>query len=216
AFGLGAFAAIAALRQLVLAVGAARRRGDSPLRALVGRANGGMVVHVGVVLVAVAFAAASSYATSDQFRLEPGESATLAGRTVTYEGMNDVVRDGQKTVFSARVRVDGGQVYEPALNTFPNASQTIGTPSVQTGLVEDLYLTLEAAPDSPGDSAVIGVIVQPLVAWLWIGGGVMAAGTILAAWPGERRRRSVEPALETTPADEDDVRSELPTPAAVG
>jgi cytochrome c-type biogenesis protein CcmF len=216
AFGLGAFAAIAALRQLVLAVGAARRRGDSPLRALVGRANGGMVVHVGVVLVAVAFAAASSYATSDQFRLEPGESATLAGRTVTYEGMNDAVRDGQKTIFSARVRVDGGQVYEPALNTFPNASQTIGTPSVQTGLVEDLYLTLEAAPDSPGDSAVLGVIVQPLVAWLWIGGGVMAAGTILAAWPGERRRRSVEPALETTPADEDDLRSELPTPAAVG
>jgi hypothetical protein len=44
----------------------------------------------------------------------------------------------------------------------------------------------------------------------------MAAGTILAAWPGERRRRSVEPALETTPADEDDLRSELPTPAAVG
>src|SRR3546814_9963237 len=24
--------------------------------------------------------------------------------------------------------------------------------------------------------------------WLWVGGGIMAFGTILAAWPGRRRR----------------------------
>ncbi len=216
AFGLGAFAATAALRQLLLAVRASRRQGHSVLRGLVGRANGGMVVHIGVVLVAVAFTAASSYASSDQFRLQPGESATLAGRTVTYEGMNESVQSGQKTTFSARVRVDGGRVFEPALNTFPNASQTIGTPSVNTGLVEDLYLTLVAGPESPGAEVVIGVIVQPLVIWLWIGGGMMAAGTILAAWPGERRRRAVEPVASSTPtADDDDLRSEMPAPAGV-
>ena len=32
------------------------------------------------------------------------------------------------------------------------------------------------------------VIVQPMVVWLWIGGGVMAFGTVLAAFPGKRRR----------------------------
>ncbi len=189
AFGLGAFAAAAALRQVVLAGRASRRRGGSALAGVVGRANGGMIVHVGVVLVAVAFAAASSYVASDEVRLAPGESATLAGHTVTYLGMNEPNRTSQKTVFSARVRIDGGQVYEPALNQFPNATQTIGTPSVRTGLTEDVYLTLVAGPEQPGDPAVIGVIVQPLVAWLWIGGAVMALGTILAAWPGERRRR---------------------------
>ncbi|HWH35027.1 MAG TPA: cytochrome c-type biogenesis CcmF C-terminal domain-containing protein, partial [Acidimicrobiales bacterium] len=102
AFGLGAFAGTAALRQLALAVRAARTRGDSALRALVGRANGGMVVHVGVVVLAVAFAAASSYASNGEFRLRPGESATLAGHTITYEGMNEPARSGQKTTFSAR------------------------------------------------------------------------------------------------------------------
>jgi cytochrome c-type biogenesis protein CcmF len=35
---------------------------------------------------------------------------------------------------------------------------------------------------------VIGVIVQPLILWLWIGGIVIAIGTVLAAWPGRRRR----------------------------
>jgi cytochrome c-type biogenesis protein CcmF len=32
-----------------------------------------------------------------------------------------------------------------------------------------------------------------MVLWLWIGGAVMAIGTILAAFPGGRRRRPTEP-----------------------
>jgi cytochrome c-type biogenesis protein CcmF len=32
------------------------------------------------------------------------------------------------------------------------------------------------------------VLIHPLALWLWVGGGVMAFGTILAAWPGRRRR----------------------------
>ena len=36
------------------------------------------------------------------------------------------------------------------------------------------------------------VIIQPLVLWLWIGGGLIALGSILAAFPG-RRRRGTEP-----------------------
>jgi cytochrome c-type biogenesis protein CcmF len=43
--------------------------------------------------------------------------------------------------------------------------------------------------------AVIGVNIQPLVVWLWIGGTVMGFGTFLAAWPG-RRRRPAAPASE--------------------
>jgi cytochrome c-type biogenesis protein CcmF len=214
AFGLGGFAAAAALRQLALSVRAARRRGARVVAGLVGRSSGGMVVHLGVVLVAVAFAAASAYLTGEEVRLAPGESATVAGHTVTYQGMNPPAETAQKTVFSARVEVDGGAVYEPALNRFPNATQTIGTPSVRTGLTEDVYLTLVAMPEDGDGSAVIGVLVQPLVAWLWIGGGVMALGTLLALWP-ERRRRA--PAPPPAPAAEERLAGEeAPAPAVVG
>src|SRR5213078_4529017 len=86
-----------------------------------------------------------------------------------------------------------------ALNQFPFASQAIGTPSVKTGPTEDVYLTLVASPKNPGDPAVIGVVVQPLIAWLWIGGLVMLLGTALAAWPGRRRRRPTDPASAALP-----------------
>ncbi|MCU1449528.1 MAG: cytochrome c biosis factor [Acidimicrobiales bacterium] len=197
AFWLGAFAAGSAARQLVLS---ARRQG---LRGLLGRANGGMVVHIGVVLIAVAFAASHSYGHSHEFRLAPGQSARFAGHEVTYLG-SDTVRGANKTSVRARVRVDGGQVYAPAVHQFPFATQAIGSPSVKSGLRDDVYLTLAAAPDRPGGTAVIGVIVQPLIYWLWIGGGVMALGTALAAWPGRRRRPTapVSAPVETEPVPE--------------
>jgi cytochrome c-type biogenesis protein CcmF len=192
AFGLGAFAAGAAVRQLVLSAGAARRQGSPAWRGLLGRANGGMVVHLGVVVVAVAFAASHAYGHRQQFRLEPGQSARLAGHSITYLG-TATVHHSNKTTVSARVRVDGGRVYAPSLHQFPFASQAIGSPSVRVGALEDVYLTLVSAPEPGQTAAVVGVNIQPLIVWLWIGGTLMGLGTVLAAWPG-RRRRPTEPA----------------------
>jgi cytochrome c-type biogenesis protein CcmF len=203
AFGLAAFAGAAALRQLGTSVRGARAQGASLFRGLIGRSNGGMIVHLGVVIVAVGFAASSSFGHSQQFRLAPGQSARLSGHTVTYLG-SEIVDLPNKRTFKARVQIDGGQVYAPALHQFPGASQAIGSPSVRTGPFEDVYLTLVAAPDpdAVGATAVIGVNIQPLIAWLWMGGGVMGFGTLLAAWPRDRRRRAGPPDVEPPPVVE--------------
>ena len=42
------------------------------------------------------------------------------------------------------------------------------------GLTEDVYLTVLELPEAPAAPITLRVIVQPLVIWLWIGGGVMA------------------------------------------
>ena len=186
AFALGAFAAAAAVRQLVLST---RRQG---VHGLLGRANGGMVVHLGVVVIAVALAASSSYASRGQFRLAEGESARLAGHTITYLGSKQFSFSNKKSIV-AEVRVDGGRVFRPALNKFPFANDAIGSPSVRTSAKEDVYLTLVSSPREEGGTAVIGVQVMPLVVWLWIGGGIMAIGTVMSALPG-RRRRAAAPA----------------------
>ncbi|HEY3186490.1 MAG TPA: cytochrome c-type biogenesis CcmF C-terminal domain-containing protein, partial [Solirubrobacteraceae bacterium] len=207
AFGLGGFAAGAAARQLVLAT---RRQG---WRGLVGRTNGGMVAHLGLVLVAVAFTAASTYGQRGEVRLRPGESAVVGGHRVRYEGRAER-RYANRRAIEASVRIDGGRVYRPALSTFPFATQAIGTPSVRTGPFEDVYLTLVVAPRTASEPAVIGVAVQPLVAWLWSGGLVIAFGTLLAAVPGARRRLPTAPASAPVPdGREVDV---VPEPLPVG
>lgn len=181
-FGLGGFAGGAALRQVALA---ARRQG---WRGLVGRTNGGMIVHLGVVLIAVALAASSSYDAEAELAMVEGERATVGGHEIVYEGTR-TVEESNKTSLRAAVLVDGER-HEPAISRFPQGSQQIATPSVETSLTEDVYLALLRVPDEgvgePGD-IVLRVIVQPMVAWLWIGGGVMAVGTALAVFPGRRR-----------------------------
>ncbi len=192
AFGLGAFAAGAALRQVVLAT---RRQG---WRGLVGRTNGGMIVHLGVVAVAVALAASQSYATEVELRLVEGETATVGRHTLVYEGLQ-TSEDPEKTTVAARIRVDGDEVHRPAINEYLFAGQTIGTPSVATGFREDVYLALLDLPEDEGDPVVLRVVVQPLVQWLWIGGIVMGVGTALAAFPGRRRRTPTAPVSAEVP-----------------
>jgi cytochrome c-type biogenesis protein CcmF len=201
AFALGAFALASVGRSVGAGVGARRRaHGEGLLRAGARtvrgnpRLYGGLVVHVGVVVVAVALAASSGYATRREVALAQGDSARVRGYELTYLG-SDVERSAQKTTVSARVRVTRGGdvlgVYEPAISTFPNARTGIGTPSVRTGVREDLYLTLVSSPTETG-LVTLGVRVNPMVLWLWVGGALMALGTAVALLPA--RRRVVVPA----------------------
>src|SRR4029077_14659307 len=92
----------------------------------------------------------------------------------------------------------GGSVlgtYAPAISTYPNSTEGICTPSVRTGVVEDVYVTLVSAPASQ-QVITLGVRINPMIVWLWIGGGFMALGTILALSPRLRRRSRPRPSAD--------------------
>jgi cytochrome c-type biogenesis protein CcmF len=64
---------------------------------------------------------------------------------------------------------------------------------------------------------VIGVIIEPLVSWIWVGGGIIVAGSALAAFPGRRRRKPTDPV--STPPQESGtapVPSEAATAGSAG
>jgi cytochrome c-type biogenesis protein CcmF len=194
-FSLAAFALASIARAVAIGLRARRAFSErAPVAAVrMLRANprlyGGLVVHVGVVVIAVALAASSGYTTRREVQLTPGESASVRGFTVTYLG-SEVERSPQKTSVKARVRLERGDddlgVYAPAISTFPNFSSGIGTPSVHTGVVRDVYLTLVSSPTETGQ-VTLRVQINPMVLWLWIGGGIMALGTVLALLPARRR-----------------------------
>lgn len=184
AFTLAGFAAGAALRQIVLAT---RRNG---WRGLVGRTNGGMIVHLGVIIVAVAFAASNSYLRQSEFTIEQGEAVEFADATFRFDGL-EVDQRAEKRVTSALIDVDG-QVLRPAINQFVVGTQ-IGTPDTAGGFTRDIQLALITLPQEPGDPVVIRVTVQPLIAWLWIGGILIVVGTAFSAFPHRIHRRPIEP-----------------------
>jgi cytochrome c-type biogenesis protein CcmF len=209
AFGLAAFALTAIARETFVAVRARRhadRIGWVPAlgRTYAGnpRRYGGLVVHTGVVAIAIVLAAGGSFGTKQEVRLTRGQRASVGGYDITYVGRR-IHRSAQKNVVSVDLHVvrDGDDLgtYAPAISTFPNSTEGIGTPSVRTGVLEDLYLTLVSSPNE-GGRITVGVQTQPLTLWLWIGGGLMALGTVIALAPRVRRRVGVERVVVAPPA----------------
>ena len=180
-FGLGGFAAGAAGRQVVLAT---RRQG---WRGLVGRTNGGMIVHLGVVLVAVAIASSETYKTDRTATLLPGESMSVGDHQFTYLELGADENDRRSRVY-ALVEIDGEDIYAPSIVRFRQQGMSLATPSVRTGLTEDVYLVLDGVPDENDGPIRLRVILRPMVSWLWAGGILMGVGTLLAVFPGKRRR----------------------------
>ncbi|MEJ7800217.1 MAG: heme lyase CcmF/NrfE family subunit [Ilumatobacter sp.] len=217
AIALAGFAAGAALRQIVLAT---RRQG---LSGFVGRANGGMVVHLGVILVAVALVTSNAYTSSTELRLQTGEPVEWNGHT--FELVDIVAeRDARTDVARANVRLDGGRILGPAITTFLQMGRPIGTPSVSSTLTHDVYLTIAGtnAPVAGAEEVTLEVFRKPLVVWMWIGGLLMAFGTVLAAFPGKRRRNPLDPVSSRVRPDVDspsvadaEVRATERTPSQV-
>jgi cytochrome c-type biogenesis protein CcmF len=142
--------------------------------------------------VAVGLTASNSYTRTQSFDMAPGETVSFAGHTFTYSGSEEF---DKRESFGTRalVVIDGGREFAPALTTYKGRGSQVPTPSVQTGLDKDIYLTLGLpGPETASDPATITVSIKPMVVWLWIGGLFMAIGTVLAAFPG-RRRRATDP-----------------------
>ena len=206
AFALGGFAAGAATRQLVLAT---RRQG---LRGLVGRANGGMVVHIGVIIVAVAFVASTTYTHSSRLVLAQGTPVTYGGHTFEYVDLQPFTTS-RSNGLRAQIRVDGGKTYAPAITTYTNFGSSVPTPSVRSGPFDDIYLTLEQGAKAGATTVAIVVFIKPLVVWLWTGGALMVFGTLLAGFPGKRRRVPTDPT--SAPIPDPDPRAPSTEPEAV-
>ncbi|MGY1847795.1 heme lyase CcmF/NrfE family subunit [Blastococcus sp. SYSU DS1021] len=162
------------------------------------RLYGGLVVHVGVALAAVAVAASSSFAAATEQRVAVGDAVRAAGWTARLESV-ERERTAQEMRVVARLELEeAGRARgaaAPELRTFPAHSITVASPAVRSTLAGDVYLTVtEVDPD--GGWALVRIAVNPLVSWLWIAGGVMALGAAVAGWPARRVRRGQQASEE--------------------
>jgi cytochrome c-type biogenesis protein CcmF len=207
-FGLAGFVLATILEEFRKGVSARRRiSGRSPARALLdlfarnGRRYGGYVVHAGIVVIAVALAISGSWKTDREVTLRKGERIEIGEYTVQLEDVWGR-EEAQRFVVGATFKTWRGDRYlgeqQPRMNYYQASEQPIGTPAVVTSLTKDLYLTLMAFDGEAGEHATIRVIVNPAVAWLWIGGLIVGFGALIAIWPHGRSSYRPELALSLT------------------
>ena len=187
AIGLAAAVTTVAVRRIfrLARLGGARRLARRR------RAIAGDVVHLGVAVLAAGVAASSAWTVVGEATVAVGQSLSVPGAQVRLLGV-DQKADGVRTTAQARVAVvrDGTPVSaeRPALAYYIGRDTTVTLPAIASSWREDVYVTMLGAGQD-GRSATLRLAVNPLVGWIWAGGGLMVFGAVLAAIPAGRRRR---------------------------
>jgi cytochrome c-type biogenesis protein CcmF len=199
AFGFAGFALVTNVREYTTATLARRRAaGGGLLGALAGvvRANprryGGFLAHIGLILLAVGVAASSIFRMEREVTLRSGDSVAIDDYLVRFDMLRAEQQPHKLVVYAqlTSFNTDGKELGRmwPALNYYEiRGGEPITTPAVRSRLHEDLYINLLAFEDN-GAHATLHVIVEPLVAWIWIGTGVVALGALISLVGGRSRR----------------------------
>jgi cytochrome c-type biogenesis protein CcmF len=192
-FTLLAFVAFTILYDTALALRARRRiAGEGILRGLISLARrnqrryGGLTVHLGVVLIIMGIAGSMSYSIEREATMALKQQLQVGNYQIQFEGLKGSRQPTHFRVEGAfRVFHNGKNegILNPALKFFPTQQSPIGRAVHQSSLSEDIYLILSGFSDLDRNQATLKVLVRPLVIWMWIGGFVIALGTLICIAP---------------------------------
>ncbi len=149
------------------------------------RRYGGQLAHLGLMLIVVGVAGSSLFAQQHVERLRPGESARAGRYVLRFQELTEV-RGANYSAVEAVVELGGESgpiaALRPQRRLYDNWNDEPNNEiALRSTWREDVYVTL-AGWDRQGVAA-IQVRINPLAAWIWIGGTVLAAGALLAALP---------------------------------
>jgi cytochrome c-type biogenesis protein CcmF len=170
-------------------------------RNLIGRNKrryGGFIVHVGVMLIIIGITGSSAFKQEATATVGRGETFTVGRYTLRFEDM--ISRDTPNSEFmGARLAVfDGGRAIGglvPGQNFYKTGQDPSTEVDIHHTLRDDLYLILIGFDPQTG-RATLKAYLNPLINWIWIGGGVLILGSWFAMLPDLRdRRRAAEARL---------------------
>jgi cytochrome c-type biogenesis protein CcmF len=192
-FTLLAFVVATILYDTALALRARRRiAGEGILRGLMTltrrnqRRYGGFIVHLGVVLIMLGIAGSMTYSREREATLGLKQSLEVGDYRVQFEGLRGSQQPTHMRVegsFRVYHREQDEGMLQPALKFFPTQQSPIGRAVHLSSLREDIYLILSGFSEVNRNEATVKVLVRPLVAWMWIGGFIIALGTLICIFP---------------------------------
>jgi cytochrome c-type biogenesis protein CcmF len=182
------------------------------------RRFGSMIVHFGVVVIAVGLVGAGAYRVDEQVRIDFGGSVMFQGYELRAIGQFMEVVDQRGNLIDLQAnpgamvasprRISAGSVIEvwrdgrqittlrPRLNAFGESQQRVVTPAVLYTLWHDVYLSVIGEFQAGQDFTTLRVVQSPMVTWLWVGGFIIVIGTAYCLTPSRRRVRAEKSATE--------------------
>jgi cytochrome c-type biogenesis protein CcmF len=144
------------------------------------RLYGGLLVHIGVVIMAYGIIASSFYNIKDEHVVAPGESFSF-GQYEMQVGELTVNQSQNFTSVYAPVKVteNGKEIVTvaPERRFYNKREEAWAEVAIYSKLKGDLYFIL-ASYSKPENYIGIQVVYEPLLVWLWIGCAIMCVGAV--------------------------------------
>jgi cytochrome c-type biogenesis protein CcmF len=168
------------------------------------RRFGSMIVHFGIVVIALGIAGSGGYRTDTQLRATLNEPVPFAGYELTLRQLFQEERPDRISQVALVELLRNGRVVgelRPRINRFRNRidEQSVPSPGVRYTLLGDVYLVLNRI-DEDGQSAVLRAVNSPLVSWIWLGTVILAVGTAYALLPQRRLQPQTQLREQEVPA----------------
>jgi cytochrome c-type biogenesis protein CcmF len=175
-----------------------RRREENYLRTFKGlmTANrtryGSYIAHLAIICITIGMVGSSLYSVENTAVLSEGDSMSIKGYSLTYENV-EIYEEGSKIVVATSLAVYGrGRLLSrltPEKHYYWSYPYPVTEIAIRSTLIEDLYvIPVEWSDDG---TATFKVIVNPLVAWIWVGGGALMLGGLIVFWPGSSEQNKV-------------------------
>jgi cytochrome c-type biogenesis protein CcmF len=160
------------------------------------RRYGGLVVHLGVVLVAIGVATSTVSKLEREATLQRGETLEVGRHAVRFTGLTDLEQPTHLLVQATLEVTEAGRpvgTLRPGQRLYPGSNSPFASVAVRYGFFRDFYVILGSF-DREGQWAQVKAQIHPMVAWIWLGGAVVLMGGALALWPAGRRAPATVPA----------------------
>ena len=197
AVGLSVAVGVGVIREWYRGTRARHRNGESYPLALIRLISsnrpryGGYVVHLAVVMMALAIVGSYFFETQRDVRLAPGETASVSGYSITYlESEQRDFPDRAQRIATVEIFNEDGDtlgIFRPEQSFYPSFNLRPARAAIHSTPLEDVYVI----PNDFFPDGTVGfrILVNPLVMWMWIAGPVMVLGTVIALWPTRRGAR---------------------------
>jgi cytochrome c-type biogenesis protein CcmF len=151
------------------------------------RRYGGYVIHLGIVVMFIGLAGAA-FNQEREMEMTEGSEMQLGRYAVTLKSRAPADTPnyfGERLVLD--VSKDGRLVetLEPERRLYKASEQPLTKVTIHSTWAEDLYVYFAGANQDTG-APIIHAYLNPLVRWLWVGGGIVLFGTLMALYPGRR------------------------------
>ena len=150
------------------------------------RHYGGMIVHFGIVIIALGLVGSGLFRSEASVNMAPGDVVEVAGERLRFEGVAPRRGQNYDAMQGRLTLLNSGREVRPERRQYMRQEMPMTESGIDSTVLRDVYVSMA---DATGEGRwAVHVYVNPLVRFIWSGGVIILSGLFLSL-SGRKRTR---------------------------